>query len=143
MKKKEVTNTKPGVRRITVDEQLEEELIRLSICNLLDGIEEFSDEIDEWDDEIGVLINPGNYAENMDIPKSKQKELEWIDLKEGRVFLSGEFVAKPSDEKPEKFIVTPGKQNFLCIDGMVNKEIKALYSRALERRKQNAKSDKA
>ena len=143
MKKKEEVNIKPGVQRITVDEQLEEDLIRLSICNLLEGIEEFSDEIDEWDDEEGILITPGNYAEKMAIPSSKARNIEWVDLREGRVFLCGEFQAQPSDEEPEKFVVTPGKHHFLCIDGMVNREIRELYSRALERRKQNAKSDKS
>lgn len=133
------------VRRITVDERLSEDLIRLEICELIkhEKSGEFKDEPDYWRDiarEGGEVlarpITPGKkstkecYIELMSIPKSQIKKFQWKDLKEGQVFLSGAFEAKEEqsgDKKVIRYFVRPDKMSFKQIDDDVKKNTKTLY----------------
>ena len=122
-----------GVRRITVDDQLTDDLIRLLICSLSEGVEEFSDLDTEWENEGEVYVRPETYAQELDIPSSKTQPWETFD--EGQVFLSGEFEVIGDDEKaPEGFKVSPGRKEFLRIDNLkiFKEQVKRLYSDTLK-----------
>lgn len=136
MRKKAINSAM--VRRITVDEKLFEDIIRLEICELIDGVEEFEDASMYWKDgeaEEGVQINPDNFSNVMGIPQSQTNNWHWKDLKEGQVFLSGSFEVKGEAEALKTFILKPGKEEFIRIDDIVKKEIEKLYYEAIERRK--------
>jgi len=121
------------VLRLTVDEKLSDDLIRLLVCPLIAGKEEFYDETGEWETESEILVGPANFAGVMGIPDDLAKDYPWEMLKEGQVFLSGRFSMTTDEKKrPSKFTVGSGKRNFLRIDDFVRKRIKKLYFKALE-----------
>ena len=138
-------NAIPVVHRITIDERLSEDLVRLEICELVKVAEkgEFKDEPDFWKvivkDGGEILARPINsakisvknsYAKLMSIPDSKVKKFPWKDLKEGQVFLSGAFVVKKKQrggKKVKQFFVSHGKAGFERIDDDVKESTKALY----------------
>ena len=88
------------VRRITVDERLSDDLIRLEICELIkhDESGEFKDEPDFWKEIVqegeeivarpptkGRTSNEALYTDVMSIPESLVKQFLWKDLEEGQV----------------------------------------------------------
>ena len=133
------------VRRISVDERLSEDLIRLEICELIisDESGEFKDEPDYWRDIVQegeeILARPVNpekeittglYTDLMSIPESLVKQFPWKDLEEGQVFLSGEFEVKEEqsgDKKVKRYFIRSGKKAFEQIDDDVKKNTKTLY----------------
>ena len=147
----------PTVRRISVDERLSEDLIRLEICKLIKLGEsgEFKDEPDFWRDivqegeEIVVHpINPekestkGLYTDLMSIPESQVKQFPWKDLKEGQVFLSGAFEVKEEqrgDKKVKRYFIRPGEKAFKQIDDDVKENTKTLYYEILAKGEKNGK----
>lgn len=121
------------VQRITVDEKLADDLIRLLISPLAERVErDFGDAENDWEEEYEGLIRPGDYAQKMSIPKSREKMWPWTDLEEGQVFISGQFKVVGHAGEPEKFEVSPGQHEFLSIDKLAKKEIKRLYFDALK-----------
>ena len=147
----------PKVHRITVDERLSEDLIRIEICKLirLDKSGEFKDEPDYWEDitEEGQEIiaqpcvpkkksNTNFYTDLMSIPKSKVKKFPWKDLKEGQVFLAGEFEVreqKSGDKKVKRYFIHPGKKDFEQIDDDVKENTKTLYYKVLAKGEKHGK----
>jgi hypothetical protein len=133
----------PSVRRITVDEKLSDDLIRLEICTLKcwnDATGEFVDLPDDWlcSDDAYPLACPSAgdgagrryYVEFMGIPESMTGKYPWNSLHEGQVFLSGEFrIERSSEEGAEsvRFFVSPGNSAFERIDDMVKRWTKTLY----------------
>ena len=146
-----------AVRRITVDERLSEDLIRLEICELKKVGEsgEFKDEPDFWRDIVqegeeivARPINPekeskkGSYADLMSIPESQLEQFPWKDLKEGQVFLSGEFEVKEEqsgNKKVKRYFVRPGEKAFKQIDDDVKENTKALYYKLLAKGEKHGK----
>ena len=122
------------VQRITVDEKLADDLIRLMICPLGEGVKKDFDDVDKYweEEEYECLVRPGDYFQKMSIPKSRENEWPWADLEEGRVFMSGQFKVVGDAGEPEKFTVSPGQHEFLSIDKLAKKEIKRLYFDALK-----------
>jgi len=145
------------VRRITVDERLSEDLIRLEICELKKTGEsgEFKDEPEFWRDIVQegeeILARPKNpgkeskkslYTDLMSIPESQVKQFPWKDLKEGQVFLSGEFevkVEQRGDKKVTRYFIRPGEEAFKQIDDDVKENTKTLYYEILARGEKNGK----
>lgn len=145
------------VHRITVDEQLAEDLIRLEICELKKQGEsgEFKDEPDFWEDiakegeEIMAKpLDPESilqellYTDVMFIPESLVQQFPWKDLKEGQVFLSGAFEVKEEqrgDKIVKRYFFRPGKEAFEQIDDDVKENTKNLYFEILAK---GEKSDK-
>ncbi len=133
------------VRRITVDEWLSEDLIRLEICELQKSCEsgEFKDEPDFWKDVLNegeeILARPVNlekestnslYTDLMSIPDLLVKHFPWKDLKEGQVFLSGEFEVKMEqigDKTVNRYFTRLGEQAVEQIDDDVKDNTKSLY----------------
>jgi hypothetical protein len=122
---------KVRVHRITVDEKLSDDLLRFVFCSLRKGIKKFTDRDDEWQEEREELVHPGNYSRILYVKKSEAPA--WETLREGQVYLSGEFKAIPDQTKPEYFKVSPGQRKFLRIDNldMIDEGVKSLYSDVL------------
>jgi len=122
---------KVRVRRITVDEKLSDDLFRFVFCSLKKGIKKFTDRDDEWQEEREKLVHPRNYSRILYIKKSKAPA--WETLKEGQVYLSGEFEVIGEKTKPESFKVSPGRREFLRIDNLeiIDEGVKSLYSDVL------------
>lgn len=148
------------VRRISIDEQLSENLIRLEICTLrlekLDESGEFKDEPDYWseiategEESLALSIRPEKesaigtyYIDLMSIPKSMVEQFPWKDLKEGQVFLSGEFEVREEqdrDKKVKRYYVRPGAKVFMQIDDDVKEDTKTLYYGVLAKGEKNGK----
>jgi hypothetical protein len=145
------------VRRITVDEQLTEDLIRLEICELIKPGKsgEFKDEPDFWKDIaqegeeiVARPFRPGKksqkdlYTDLMSIPESQVKQFPWKDLKEGQVFLSGAFEVKEEqsgDKKVKRYFIRPGEKAFERIDDDVKENTKTLYFDVLAKGEKNGK----
>ena len=143
------------VRRITVDEQLSEDLIRLEICELIKHGEsgEFKDEPDFWKDVategeeiVARQIDPDKstqknlYTDVMFIPVSQVPQFPWKDLKEGQVFLSGAFEVREElsgDKQVKRYFHHPGKEAFEQIDDDVKKNTKTLYYEILAKGEKN------
>ena len=121
------------VRRITIDEKLSNDLIRFLFCSLKEGIERFADLDEQWGEEQEVLAQSHDYAQMLDVTS---EALPWETLKEGQVFLSGEFEVIGDRTAPEYFKVSPGRKEFLRIDNLkeFKEEVKYLYSEVLKRR---------
>jgi hypothetical protein len=122
---------KARVHRITVDEKLSDDLFRFLFCSLREGIKQFRDRDDEWQQEQEKLVHPKTYSRILDVKKSEAPA--WETLQEGQVYLSGEFKITGDQTKPECFEVSPGRKNLLRIDNldMINEGVKSLYSDVL------------
>ena len=145
------------VRRITIDERLSEDLIRLEICELIKVGEsgEFKDEPDCWRDIVQdgeeIVARPINleeapkkdsYTKLMSIPESQVEQFPWKDLKEGQVYLSGAFEVKEEqsgDKKVKRYFIRPGQKAFKQIDDDVKENTKALYYKILAKGEKNGK----
>jgi hypothetical protein len=105
------------VKRITVDEQLADDLIRVLISPLAEGVEQFFDREEDWEREREAWVQPQTYARRLGIPATEKEKWPWEALVEGQVFLSGEFetVGEPA---PKHFKVSPGQREFLRIDNL-------------------------
>jgi hypothetical protein len=125
--------SKVRVRRITVDEKLSPDLYRFVICFLREGLEKFTDLDDEWQKERPKLVNPQNYSQALYAKKSEAPA--WETLKEGQVFLSGEFEVVGDPAKPERFKINPGQRKFMQVDklALIDDGVRALYSDVLGR----------
>jgi len=148
-------STIPTVRRITVDERLSEDLIRLEICELRKSDEsgEFKDDPEYWQDSVEegdeILARPTNqedvsktnlYTDLMDIPESQAKQFPWKDLKEGQVFLSGAFEVREEvsgNKKIKRYYIHPGGKLFEQIDDDVKEDTKNLYYEILAKGEKN------
>ena len=147
----------PTVLRISVDERLSEDLIRLEICELIRFGEskEFKDEPDFWSDIIqggeeivARLINPGKViikgpnTDMVSILESLVEQFPWKDLKEGQVFLSGAFEVKEEqrrDKKVKRYFIRSGEKAIKQIDDDVKENTKTLYYEILAKGGKNGK----
>lgn len=131
--KKKKSKKKVIVRRITVDEKLSEDLIRVLVSSLKEGIKKFRDKMEYWEEENEELVRPDSFVKKMGIPFSEKKKFKWENLREGQVFLSGAFDVVDIKKPPGKFEVNPKRKEFLSIDTLAKKDIKKLYFRVLGR----------
>lgn len=126
------------VRRITIDEKMGERLIRVLVCNLAGGVQEFSDELEEWGEEKDALMRPQTYAKILGLPPGEeyQEQYPWDSLSEGQVFLSGEFEVVDDPQAQPKFRVSPGRKEFVRIDQIkfFRERLKRQYSKLLQRK---------
>ena len=127
------------MRRITVDRRLADDLIRVLICPLAEGVEEFFDRQDDWGRERAATVRPKTYVRKLGVPSPRA--LPWETLEEGQVFLSGEFEAiRPEgageEAEPRCFRVSRGRKEFVRIDDLegFKNSSKQVYSHLLARR---------
>ncbi len=126
------------VRRITIDERMGEKLIRVLVCDLADGVHEFSDRLEDWGAERELLVRPQTYAKTLGLPPGEQyqKQYPWDSLSEGQVFLSGEFEVTDDPQAPTRFRVSSGRKEFVRIDQIkfFRERLKKQYSKLLQRK---------
>jgi len=122
------------VYRITVDEQLSDDLFRFLVCSLREGVERFIDRDDDWQEEKAKLVHPSDYTRTLRVRKAEAPL--WETLKEGQVYLSGEFETFSDGKAIKHFKISPDTKGFLRIDNLkiIDEGVKALYSDALRRR---------
>ena len=137
--KKEKPKKNAIVNRITIDEKLSEDLIRVLISPLKKGIKIFKDKMDYWEEEKEELVRPDTFVRKMGIPFSKKKKFRWEDLREGQAFLSGSFSIADGKKNPGRFEVNPRRKEFLSIDALAKKDIKKLYFKVLGRQRNGKK----
>ena len=147
----------PRVRRITIDERLDEGLIRIAEAELLPGWGELSgDPLDAWSDECSRLISREDFLDTFELsgsdallgvlaglPSSESDDgvrvgAFWRSLEEGQVFLVGEMKADREDPKsPGAIRARSGASTVLRIDRTENvkSEHETLYTKALTERK--------
>ena len=129
-----VKNRKAPVYRITVDERLSNDLVRLLIAPLVAGVDTFADRDKDWGPEEEVMVNSTTYARQMGVREAK---LPWHTLAEGQVFLVGHFKTVGARAAPEGFQVRPGPggRTWLRIDNLslVKEPAKQLYSALIRR----------
>jgi hypothetical protein len=119
-----------GVKRITVDERLAEDLIRFEICALNKNVEKFFDRVGIWGEKKEELVRRTDYKRMLHLPQP------WNTLKEGQVFMLGEFEIIGERTKPKYFKASPGKKEFIRIDDLrkFRDKTKRTYSDLLARR---------
>ncbi|MHC4250737.1 MAG: hypothetical protein ACYS9X_16540 [Planctomycetota bacterium] len=133
------------VRRITVDERLDETLIRFVIAPLAGGVEKITDSLEDWGPEEEELVTPKTFlrclgvkkdpdllrlahgeivgesgsSESRATPTGKKKpaaEQMWRALAEGQVFIVGRFRLEGERHDPEAITPGDGQPDFLRID---------------------------
>ena len=130
------------VQRITVDEWLEEDLLRLAVAKLKSGVTDLSEDcLEHWKDETNKLVTPSNVLRTLGLKKGSRtlsaliealsyegraaaEHLElWRRLKEGQVFLAGSLSvtrrkprAKGAPREVVHIRVAPGEFDIIRID---------------------------
>lgn len=124
------------VRRITIDERLADDLIRVAICPLEQGVEAFLDREGDWGPERQSFIRPKDYVRKLGIPDPQ--DWPWESLSEGMVFLSGAFELVPKKRGEDKvelayFQISKHRGRFERIDHLevLRTSIHQLYAHAL------------
>ena len=152
MKKKAARRAK--VWRVTIDERLDEDLVKIGVATLRPGRTDLGkDALDNWSDEEVHLVHPSDYLDAFKLGKgdpllktlsaelklgARKKDLEgglWRFLEEGQVYLVGEFEVEGTDPAdPERIVTRPGVHSILRIDRIpaIKKRHKDLYSAALK-----------
>lgn len=121
-----------GVYRITVDEKLGPDLIRLLIASLKKNKKTFSDNPKHWNEEEAILVSADTYKNTMRLTRNNAKKLSWGMLREGQVFLVGKFKTLHDPNIQTKFALNPKRKNFRRIDPQIKNDIKRKYLRALQ-----------
>jgi len=121
------------VRRITIDEKLEDDLMRILIANLKDNVTTFSDDSTYWEEEEELLVRPDNYQKKIGMTRDNAKKWPWDNLYEGQVFLVGRFRVIRNRGAQTTFVVDVKRRNFQCIDRLIKERVKKKYLVALER----------
>ncbi|MHC5057004.1 MAG: hypothetical protein ACYTKD_20190 [Planctomycetota bacterium] len=147
MKKEAVGEMKQEavVRRIAVDERLDETLIRFVIAPLAGGVEKITDSLEDWRPEEEELVTPKTflrclglkkdpdllrlaYGEIVGEPGSAESsaaragkrrpaaEKMWRALAEGQVFIVGRFRLEGERYEPKAIAAGDGPFDFLRID---------------------------
>lgn len=153
MPKASARRKKPLVQRVTVDERLDESLVRLLVAPLAEGVEDITeDRLANWEPEKEVLATRRTFRRRLGLPKEDAslrqavkevlgteagrgaaRDLLWRGLKEGQVFLVGQFEVVGPRGEPEAIRAREGANDFLRIDRIpaVKESAKKLYSKAL------------
>ena len=122
------------VRRITIDEKLEDGLFRVLITSLRNDTTEFNDDLSYWGEEYEDLIQPDNYRKILDMTKRNVQTWPWDSIYEGQVFLQGRFRINRNRSSKMMFVVDRRRRNFRRVDPMLKEQTKKIYLAVLERR---------
>lgn len=118
------------LKRITVDEKLSENLVRILVSKLAKGVKEYAVAAGKWGKEEEYLLSPDNYTKELGLSKSMAQQFPWYDLEEGQVFLLGNFKTAGSRTAP-RIAVRKGPMRMMRIDEMLRTDIEQLYSNVL------------
>jgi len=117
------------VRRITIDEKLADDTIRILISTLDTDKTEIDLSDNVWSKEEEFMIGPANYDREMGM--SDPNKYPWEHLKEGQVYLSGNFTPILNEETLKQLQIGKKEGNFLRVDEYLKDGIKELYSKAI------------
>lgn len=138
------------IRRITVDERLDANLIRILITNLCDEVES-GELVDDtiWEDEESLLVSD---LRSEDIEKASKSVVDWStllrdwgvperiwprwgDLAEGQVYLEGAYSLRKIDDSI-KLLRAPRRRHMVRVDlvPQVKDHRDRIYNRILLRR---------
>lgn len=144
--------TTASVRRITVDEWLDEDLLRLEVADLVDGVEDLlADDPYAWTRERDVLVRSADYLATLGLnhrprlrttivkeltgepPGRDARDKVWRRLAEGQVFLVGRFTVVGKRKAPKSIRAGGKDYDALRIDRIsaVKAIHKARYARTL------------
>jgi len=122
------------VYRITVDEFLAEDLVRVLFAELdiSRNTTLFDDTTDVWKEEQALVVNSETWAEKLALPATRLKAYPLSSFCEGQVFLCGNVSLNRSKKSRQKFRInkTPARK-LLPVTTQVHAEIKSLYKKAL------------
>jgi len=121
------------VQRVTIDEKISGDIMRILISSPAKDVEELKLGEVKWTKEKEKYINSENYADKMGIPVSKRKDFPFAGFHEGQVFLTGNFKIIGKKKSPDKLLLGNSDRKFLAIDTSIKEEIKRLYSKVLEK----------
>ena len=121
------------VLRITIDEKLEDNLIRALAARLKAGVKIFSDDPDYWQEEEELYLKPSNYEDLLGLTRYNARSWPWNRLREGQVFLVGTFTADTSQGVANLLRVDPRRKYFRDIQSKAKDNLKKKYLMALER----------
>ncbi len=120
--------------RITVDEFLAEDLVRVIFAELKisKNASLFDDDTGSWKAEEAFVVNPETWAEKLALPAIRIKDYPLANLFEGQVFLCGNVSLNRSRGIKKKFRInkTPARK-LLPVTSQVHADIKSLYKNAL------------
>lgn len=122
------------INRITIDEKLADDLIRILVAPLKKHSSHFTDNFDCWEDEADELINPDNFETKLFMTSANSRRYPWNSLYEGRVFLVGKFKIDTERKGKRWYTTDARKKTFRCINRQIKEDIKEKYLRALEGR---------
>ena len=131
------------VARITVDELLAEDLIRILVAPLKAGRASFTDEAIYWEDEQDVLIIPQDYRDIMGMSLANARRYPWDSLYEGQVFLVGSFKLDSTHTDGRWYSVETDRKYLRCINRFIKNDLKKQYLTALEGRVDDDYSNKS
>ncbi len=154
MRKK--ASARARVRRISIDERLDGDLLKIGIGELLPGHTDLGeDDLDGWSEEEVRLVRPATFLRSFGLKRSHPELLAlvaelppglgesepagtfWRSLEEGQVYLAGEIELRGRDRSSiEGLTACPGAFLVVRIDRIpvIKNRHKQLYSAALKER---------
>ena len=136
------------IRRITIDERLDADLVRILVSELREEVEE-GELVDDtiWIDEVSVLVtkyqvkaprrrrivNWSDLLEEWNVPKNLWPK--WEELAEGQVYLQGSYILKKDDDSI-MLLRDPSRSHMVRVDlvPQVKNHRDRLYNKLLLRR---------
>ena len=131
----------PPIYRITIDEKLSENLIRILIARCNRNMKKYSVEKDFWTDEEEQFITPESYQSLMKIIPSKSRKFKWNQFQEGQVFIAGK-VKSVSQTKSKFLFAKSTRSNIYRVDHYIKGIVKSIYEQALTGGLRDAAPDK-
>lgn len=125
---------KMPIYRITVDEFLAEDLVRVLFAelNISRQATLFDDATDVWKEEQALVLNPATWAKKLSLPPAHLAAYPLSSLFEGQVFLCGNVSLNRSKRSKKKFRINKAPaRRLLPITTQVHADIKSLYKNAL------------
>jgi hypothetical protein len=132
MMQEEVGAGSPLVQRITVDEKLDKNLVRILVAALRTGKEEFTDDPRYWRQEKDLIVSREKFWDITGMAPRHVRRWPWGKLFEGQVFLQGYFKTKPGQRGKPVFIINRARKNLLSINDLIKDDIKSIYFSALK-----------
>ena len=131
-------NKESKIYRITVDERLSDDLVRVLFAELkvVRKGSLFDDTIDSWKEEVVFLVNPEIWINKLSVPSAYTEKYPFSSLYEGQVFLCGNIALNKSKASTKRFKITKSpRRKLLLATSYVKEDIKMLYRKALTERK--------
>lgn len=151
---RKIESTRARVRRISIDERLDGDLVKIGVADLRSGHTDLGgDDLESWSVEHVRLVRPSTFLRSFGLRKN-HPELEalvaqlplgpgenessgafWRSLEEGQVYLAGEIEVRGTDRSSiEGISACPGAFSVVRIDRIpiIKNKHKQLYSAALK-----------